>query len=64
MQVKVAALWLIKMCTFSKEITTEGAHSLQIMKMQFGELYFKEATVIYGFHPLGARTSVKSSWKD
>ena len=37
------------------EITTEGAQSLRIMKMRNAELYFKEATVIYGFHPRGAR---------
>ena len=38
------------------EITT-GAQSLRIMKMRNAELYYKElkeATVIYGFHPVGA----------
>ena len=37
------------------EITTEGAQSLRMMKMQNAELYLKEATVIYGFYLLAAR---------
>ena len=40
---------------FCMDITTEWAQSLQIMKMRNAELYLKEATVIRGFHPLGAR---------
>ena len=40
---------------FPMEIMTEWAQSLRIMKMRNAELYLKEATVIYGFHPLGAR---------
>ena len=49
-----AALWLMKTCIFSMEITKEGVQSLR-MKMQNAELYLKEDTVIYGFHPLAAR---------
>ena len=40
---------------FPMEIMTEWAQSLQIMKMWNGELYLKEATVIYGFQTPGAR---------
>ena len=40
---------------FPMEIMTEWAQSLQIMKMWSGELYLKEATVIYGFQTPGAR---------
>ena len=36
------------------KITKEGAQSLRV-KMRSAELYFKEATVIYGFRPLTAR---------
>ena len=36
------------------ELTKEGAQSLR-MKMRNAELHLKEATVIYGFHPLAAR---------
>ena len=36
------------------EITKEGAQSLR-MKMPNADLYLKEATVIYSFHPRGAR---------
>ena len=37
------------------EIMTEGAQSLWIMKIRNADLYLKEATVSYGFHPLAAR---------
>ena len=46
----------MKTCTFLIQIVKEGAQSLR-MKMRNAELYLKEATVIYGFHP--ARNSVK-----
>ena len=42
------------------EITREEAQSLR-MKMQNAKLYLKEATVIYGFHPLAARLPEKTS---
>ena len=65
-QMNLAALWLMKTCTFlmaRPEITTEGAQSLRIMKLKCqmpnAKLYLKEATVIYGFHPLGARLPEK-----
>ena len=43
------------------EITTEGAQSLRMMKMQNAELYLKEATVIYGFYLLAARLAELTS---
>ena len=41
------------MSTFPMEITKQGARSLWI-KMRNVDLYLKEATVIYSFHPLAA----------
>ena len=34
------------------------------MKMRNAELHLKEATVIYGFHPLAARLPEIAIWKD
>ena len=46
-----AAVWLMKTCTFPKEITKQGAQNLRI-KMRNAELYLKEAATVYGFYPL------------
>ena len=46
-----AALWLLRTCTFPKEITKQGAQSLRV-KMQNAELYLKGTTVIHGLQPL------------